>query len=101
MMLNIRRLTALTALRLIGSPNLTGHAPVAVVATSLPPDLVTLQLAESSIPEVGKLSHCARCRRVAVCLLAAVSHVLQWQLMWLAFSSHLRVGFGSTHVVTP
>jgi hypothetical protein len=30
MMLNVRRLTALTALRMIGSPNLTGHAPVAV-----------------------------------------------------------------------
>jgi hypothetical protein len=61
---------------------------------------VTLQLAESSIPEVGNLSHCARCRRVAVCLLAAMSHVVQWQLIWLAFPQ-LRVGFGSTHVVAP
>ena len=55
MLLNMRRLTALTVLRLIGPPNLTGRAPVAALSTCLPPDLVTLQLAESGIPEVGQL----------------------------------------------
>ena len=53
MMLHVRRLTALTKLSLAGFLNLVGDAPVAALATSLPPNLAMLQLAGLNIEEVG------------------------------------------------
>jgi hypothetical protein len=44
MMLNVRRLTRLTSLIMMGFPNLVGDAAVAALATSLPPDLAILEL---------------------------------------------------------
>jgi hypothetical protein len=44
MMRNVRRLTQLTNLRLLGFPNLVGDAAVTALATSLPPDLAVLEL---------------------------------------------------------
>jgi hypothetical protein len=44
MLLNVRRLTALTELRLIGAANSVGDAAIALLAASMPPDLVILQV---------------------------------------------------------
>ncbi len=44
MMLNVRRLSRLTSLMMMGFPNLVGDAAVAALATSLPPDMAILGL---------------------------------------------------------
>lgn len=44
MMLNVRRLTALTELRLVGRADLAGDVPVALLAANMPPDLAILQV---------------------------------------------------------
>ena len=44
-MRSVRRLVALTELRLIGLENLVGDIPVAMLASNMPPDLAILQLA--------------------------------------------------------
>jgi hypothetical protein len=44
MMLNVRRLTRLTSLMIVGFPNLVGDAPIAALAPNLPPDLAVLEL---------------------------------------------------------
>jgi hypothetical protein len=56
MMLSVRQLTALTQLSLAGYPNLVGDAPVAALATSLPPNLAMLQLAGLKELEVGLIN---------------------------------------------
>ena len=48
-MLNVRRLNALTELRLTGLSNLAGDVPVAMLASCMPPDLVVLQLASEHV----------------------------------------------------
>jgi hypothetical protein len=48
-MLNVRRLTALTELRLNGAENLAGDIPVAMLASCMPPDLAILQLATAHV----------------------------------------------------
>ena len=55
MMLHIQRLTALTALRLGGSTGVSGDAPVAALATCLPPDLAFLQLGGLNHTQVSVL----------------------------------------------
>lgn len=48
-MLSVRRLTALTELRLTGLANLAGDIPVAMLASCMPPDLMVLQLASEHV----------------------------------------------------
>jgi hypothetical protein len=43
-MLNVRRLVALTELRLMGSSNLVGDVTVNTLASNMPPDLAIVQL---------------------------------------------------------
>ena len=74
-MLNVRRLTALTQLNLAGFPKLVGDAPVAALATSLPPSLAMLQLAGLKELEVG-MTTVQRCVREATVTLSAVAMVL-------------------------
>lgn len=62
-MLSVRRLTALTQLSLAGNPNLVGDAPVAALATSLPPSLAMLQLAGLKELEVGSIDCAEVCSR--------------------------------------
>jgi hypothetical protein len=62
-MLNVRRLTGLTNLSLAGFPNLVGDAPVAALATSLPPNLAILQLAGLRELEVGLIDCAEVCSR--------------------------------------
>ena len=63
MMLNVRRLTRLTSLMIVGFPNLVGDAPIAALATSLPPDLAVLELElsggyQEEVNATGCMSFC-------------------------------------------
>jgi hypothetical protein len=49
MMLHVRRLTALTELRLTGANNLAGDVPVAMLTSCMPPDLAVLQMATAYV----------------------------------------------------
>ena len=49
MLLNVRRLTALTELRLIGAANLVGDAAMALLAATMPPDLAVLQASHEQV----------------------------------------------------
>jgi hypothetical protein len=49
MMLNVRRLTALTELRLVGRADLAGDVPVALLAANMPPDLAILQVSAKEV----------------------------------------------------
>lgn len=49
MLLNVGRLTTLTELRLVGSANLVGDASIALLAATMPPDLVILQASHEQV----------------------------------------------------